>query len=261
MSPSKAGSKPAKDEKAKAKPSPSRTSSESKGSEQESSSQNPSSLSSLEKLRELIFSRMSAIGYKGRVDDSRAGQGFAISSSSLRKETPPSKDEQEAKRATGPTTESDVSNGSDSHSEPYVDFESFELPFAAEPYEGGSSESDGEEEVDRDEVKDRMEVCIPGSAIYLGTVECEVSNWTSWHIEDFYYLLPLSEGPFNWAMFRIIWDDNWSRWGWSFDARMKGCKDDPKSAAQQMLTALWGHWGYDLEDEEYAEYKEMLEGV
>lgn len=145
--------------------------------------------------------------------------------------------------------------------EPCVDFESFDLPFAAEPYENGSGEADVEKVVDHNAVKERMEECIPASAIYLGAIQCEVINWAIWRIDDSYYLMPLSEGPFNWALFRIFWDDDESRWTWSFDARMKGCKDDPKSAAQQMLTALWGHCGYDLEDEEYAEYKEMLEGA
>ena len=157
-----------------------------------------------------------------------------------------------------PTTES---NDVGATEEPSVDFGSFELPFAAEPYADGASEAGLEEVVDHSAAKGRMEECIPASASLLGLIQCEVINWKIWRIDDTYYLMPLSEGPFNWALFRIFWDDDESRWAWSFDARMKGNKDDPKSAAQQMLTALWGHWGYDLEDEEYAEYKEMLSGA
>ena len=104
-----------------------------------------------------------------------------------------------------------------------------------------------------------MEDGIPKEALFLGTFENSVSNWTTWSLEADYYLMPLKDGEFDWALFRLNWDDNWGNWDWSFDARLKGLKDQPLGAAQLMLTELWNTWNIDLSNPDGWAYQRFLE--
>ena len=60
----------------------------------------------------------------------------------------------------------------------------------------------------------------------IGNIDSEVGNWTSWIVKDEYYIIPLNDEKYNWALFRISWDDNWETWNWSFDARLSGYRND-----------------------------------
>ena len=141
---------------------------------------------------------------------------------------------------------------------PILNFEDFELPFFVT---SNDDSNDEEEETNQFHVKEKMESNIPDSAIYLGIIETEVENWTSWKIEDDYYIIPLENEELDWAIFRISWDDNWGKWIWSADVRMKGQKNNHIKAAKIMLAQLWDKWGIDIESEEdepYADFFEQL---
>ena len=160
---------------------------------------------------------------------------------------------------------------------PILNLETFELPFFNEgkyPKIPRSnleiflsnkskdiSKEDIEEEEDNDIIKENMKSRIPKSAIYLGSIEEEVRNFTSWIIQDEYYVYPLKDDDYNWAVFRISWDDNWSRWIWSPDGRLKGLAANYKEAARLILIGLWESWNKDLNDSENKAYSNILEHI
>jgi hypothetical protein len=140
---------------------------------------------------------------------------------------------------------------------PQISFERFKLTFLPVPHSGIEDEgNEGEEESSLE----KMEALIPAEAVFLGSIDSEVSNWTSWKVIDHYYLFPWTDGEFDWALFRISWDDNWSRFDWFADARIKG-ESDADKAAYQMVKSLMGKWGFDLNKSEYALYKEFLDSI
>jgi hypothetical protein len=144
-----------------------------------------------------------------------------------------------------------------------LNFKSFELPFFTEIKDKrhlNISDDDNEEDDDNDLIKENMESRIPKSAVYLGLVETEVENMTtSWKINDEYYIYPLQDDDYNWAVFRISWDDNWGRWDWIPDGRLKGLSANYKEAARLILGELWEEWQVDLDDPENEAYLNMLE--
>ena len=138
---------------------------------------------------------------------------------------------------------------------PRISFADFQLPFLANKSPGPETEQDDEE--DGTNLED-MEGLLPKEAIFLGSIDDEVSNWTSWKVDDHYYLLPWDDGKFDWALFRITWDDNWCRYDWSCDARISGVAD-PKEAARRMLRKLFAHWEIDLRKSTSSPYRDLLE--
>jgi hypothetical protein len=102
---------------------------------------------------------------------------------------------------------------------------------------------------------------LPSSVVKLGGVDAEIDNWSSWAIQDDYYIVPLANTEFQWALFRLSWDDNWSNWGWSADARIAGGIVSYKEAASLMLKALWTAWRIDLLSEENHSYSTILNGL
>ena len=147
---------------------------------------------------------------------------------------------------------------------PILNFETFELPFFIETkdhlIQGVSDDENEEEEEDTDMVKENMESRIPSPAIYLGPVEGEVENGpTTWITRDEYYIYPLQSEEYDWAVFRISWDDNWGRWQWSSDGRIKGLEASYKEAARLILYELWKQWQLDLNDSENKSYVNFIE--
>ena len=107
-----------------------------------------------------------------------------------------------------------------------------------------------------------MESRIPESAIYLGTVETEVDHCTTtWITRDDYYIYPLQDDEYEWAVFRISWDDNFGHWNWSPDGRIKDVGANYKVAAKLILLALWRQSGIDLNDSENEPYADALEQI
>ena len=134
---------------------------------------------------------------------------------------------------------------------PRINYLNYVLPFLANAVE------DKQKTVDATDIESFVRL-IPDSAIFVGLIDDEVSNWTSWKVEDHYYILPLEDSKFDWAMFRISWDDNHECFDWSDDARIKGVSD-PTEAARRMARGLFARWEKDLRKSENAAYREFLE--
>lgn len=141
-----------------------------------------------------------------------------------------------------------------------VNLESFTLDFMKVDPNEDAFDEEGEQIVDNDEILEQMTEAIPADAIGLGTFEDVVENWTSWQSNDRYYVLPWKGEDFDWALFRISWDDNWGRYGWEACARVAGVADG-RAAARVMLKALVESWGYDLDDVQYAAYRSFLDQI
>lgn len=140
---------------------------------------------------------------------------------------------------------------------PIINLREFDLNFLSKSYESYENDYGS----DNDEIKENMMSLIPQHAIFLGTLETYVENWTSWRINDDYYILPLVNDDFDWALFRITWDDNWERWEWSFDARCKGFVNNHKEAARFLIDKLWNKWSMDLKAEENSVWANFLDEI
>ena len=138
---------------------------------------------------------------------------------------------------------------------PTINFDEFELPFIS------NIEIEEYDDLNSSEIKENMESLIPQDAIYIGNIDSEVDNWTSWSNKDEYYIIPIIDDKFNWALFRITWDDNWERWEWSFDARMIGFENNYKEATIYILKALWLQWDIDLTDDNNEPYLNFLNNI
>ena len=136
-----------------------------------------------------------------------------------------------------------------------ISFESFTLSFMKEEIDG-STEEDGEE-LSSAEAFDRMKGSLPPAAQFLGRVDDEVENFTSWKIEDHYFLLPWECPEFDYALIRITWDDNWGRYEWASDVRGSGFSDS-KEAARVMVAAMFESWSFDLNSDEFEIYRDFL---
>jgi hypothetical protein len=140
---------------------------------------------------------------------------------------------------------------------PIIDFGEFDLHFLTESDEGEENDYG----LDNDEIKENMISLIPEQAIFLGTFDSEVENWTSWTINDDYYIIPLVNDDFDWALFRITWDDNWGRWELSFDARLKDFNDNHKEASRFIIKKLWTKWNIDLKARENKPWVKFLKEI
>lgn len=141
-----------------------------------------------------------------------------------------------------------------------VNFEKFILPFGLiNPDLGNDELDDLEDDLDIEESKYRMENAIPKDVIHLGTIETEVEGGMSFDIYDEYYLLSISDGNFNWAIFRLSWDDNWEKWQWCFDARIESDIEDYQTLSKLVLKKLWDHWEVDWESD--PSYSDLLGAI
>ena len=145
-----------------------------------------------------------------------------------------------------------------------INFDDFDLPFL-KITSNDLDDQNEEGELDFDEIKENMkseyQSKLPASTIYLGAIDSEIENWTNWKIEEYYYIYPLAECEFDWALFRLSWDDNWENWGWSFDARIKGFKENHIEAAKVILGHLFEQWQINLNDKENLCYKQLYSSL
>jgi hypothetical protein len=156
-----------------------------------------------------------------------------------------------------------------------INYDSFNLPFVREidaNEEGGGGECSLTDHPDalRDKIPSEykgqlkaMQDQVPSEFIFLGSINFEIphSPGLTWDIDDYYYLMRWPDLDYDWAIFRITWEDNWGRYEWSAGARIKGVQDS-QQAARIMFKGLMENWGFDLDDEElaedYAPYREFL---
>ena len=132
-----------------------------------------------------------------------------------------------------------------------ITFGSFVLPFAVD---GSEVELPEEKWEQLEFLQDK----VPARCVFLGEINSELdhSPGLTWVTEDYYYLLPWDGPEYDWGLFRITWDDNWGKFGWSADARIKSITD-PKEAARQLFGALIELWGH----HENAAYRDFLKSI
>ena len=138
-----------------------------------------------------------------------------------------------------------------------ITYSNFVLPFVPEPNVDEEKQSDS-----RYEQLELMQEQLPGDCIFLGELNTGIDGppGLSWVVEDYYYLMPWNTPDYNWALFRITWDDNWGRFEWNATARIKGVTD-AKEAVRRMFKGLLKSWGYDLRRKEYSVHREFLEQI
>ena len=123
---------------------------------------------------------------------------------------------------------------------PNIDYASFELPLlpGETPAPDDDEGDEDEESRSREEVLEAMQERIPADAIFIGSLNDEVCNWTSWELDDHFYLLPWKKADgFDWALFRISWDDNWGRHDWEPISRISDVTE-----AKKAVRAMMDHW-------------------
>lgn len=131
-----------------------------------------------------------------------------------------------------------------------INFEKYILPFDNVNTDLSDDVLDDfDDDLDIEESKYQMENVIPKDAIHLGAIETEVEGGISFDIYDEYYLISISEGNFNWAIFRLSWDDNWEKWIWCFDARIESNIQDISFLSKMVLEKLWDHWAIDWRED------------
>ena len=149
---------------------------------------------------------------------------------------------------------------------PVINYDSFELPFVQEALAGKDNVGDASGEYDKADHLKAMQKQIPAEYIFLGEIIFEIphSPGLTWDIDDYYYLMRWTDSDYDWALFRITWEDNWGRYEWSADARINGERDS-KKAARLMFKGLMDSCGIDLKDEEleedYTPYREFLQAI
>lgn len=137
---------------------------------------------------------------------------------------------------------------------PRISLAKFKLPFSLDEKSRNACASDNDSSQPSLE---EMEAALPEDVVFLGHVDSEIGNWTSWKIDERFYLIPMSDGRFDWALFRISWDDNWCRYEFSFDARISG-SSDRNEAARLMLRRLFSCWKIDLRRRRNRPYKDLI---
>ncbi len=139
---------------------------------------------------------------------------------------------------------------------PRISHSEFSLPFLVDDSDGlDSHDTNGSNP--RASSIETFEAQIPADAIFLGTVDSEVSSCCTWKVDDHFYLLPVKNGRFEWALFRISWDDNWSRYEWSPESRLAGVSN-PVEAARRLLRDAFSRWGIDLRKRDAEPYRDLL---
>ena len=141
-----------------------------------------------------------------------------------------------------------------------VNFEEFVLSFTFISSDLiDESENDIDEDFDIEESKSQMEDILPNNAIRLGSIETEVEGGISFDVYDDYYIIPISDLNFNYAVFRLSWDDNWEKWNWCFDARIESGIQYINILSKLVLEKLWDHWELDWKDDD--SYKSLIQNL
>jgi hypothetical protein len=143
---------------------------------------------------------------------------------------------------------------------PLFNYDDFELPFLVDLE--AQLDEDANDDLSQSEVLEQMQDQIPENVLFLGGLNNEVAHspGLTWETQDYYYIMPWKGEEYDWAMFRISWDDNWGRYEWTSDVRIRGVANSDE-AAREMFKGLMDRWGYDLSNGDQASYKEFLDSI
>jgi hypothetical protein len=98
-------------------------------------------------------------------------------------------------------------------------------------------DEDETEELDRLEALDYEVDRLPGSATEVASFEDYVDNAPpspSWHIEAYYFLVPLPSIEDGFALLELDWDDNWGRWTWTVEGTLEMAESRDEAARRLM---------------------------
>jgi hypothetical protein len=110
-----------------------------------------------------------------------------------------------------------------------------------------------------EDLKNSFKELLPEVTLFLGSVEIDVDgDMTTWKVDDSYFLIPYPDDNFDWALVRLSWDDNWEKFVWLYDARLKGYKNQANIAATTLLNKLFNRWEINIEDPENDAFKNLL---
>ena len=141
-----------------------------------------------------------------------------------------------------------------------INFEKYILPFDNVNTDLSDDVLDDfDDDFDIEEAKSQMEDILPNNAIRLGSIETEVEGGISFDIYDDYYIIPISDLNFNYAVFRLSWDDNWEKWQWCCDARIESDIQDINMLSKLVLEKLWDHWRLDWKEDD--SYKSLIQNL
>lgn len=141
-----------------------------------------------------------------------------------------------------------------------------ELPFLVDPYPEIPDDFDGDAgdppEPDHAAMLAKMRRAIPRDAVYLGVIGENLNGQpgSCWRVEDHFYLVPVRDRKFEWALVRITWDDDESRYNWADDAFGAGL-GDAQAAGVALVKAAFKHWQVDLSDPEFEAQREFLQRI
>lgn len=139
--------------------------------------------------------------------------------------------------------------------EAMVSLDGFDVRFLREPdacvFAWATSRADGGVlTAARQRAAMRREV-LQQRPLRLGCVRAGADADGEWFVVD------LPDGPYDFALVRIVFDSRWRRYQWVGVARASGCPS-PEAAAQAMLRALFAHWRIDLTHADNAAYARLL---
>jgi hypothetical protein len=136
-----------------------------------------------------------------------------------------------------------------------TNYDSFVLPFVSEATD--EKMPDG-----RYERLEYMQEKVLPECIFIGELNTGIDGppGMSWLVEDYYYLMPWKGGDYDWALFRISWNDNWGRFEWDACGRIAGVTG-AREAARLIFKGLIKKWGYDLRRKEYSVHRGFLEEI
>ena len=127
-----------------------------------------------------------------------------------------------------------------------------------DPYDGMIDEESGEYTLTHDEILEKMEEALPEEASLIEFLDTDIDSFCmSWAQEEHFYIMPWkANDEFDWIVFRISWDDNWSKWEWASGAKVSGIKEE-SDAANFAISHLFDHWSCDVTKEDYQVYAEF----
>ena len=94
----------------------------------------------------------------------------------------------------------------------------------------------------------------------IGEINYKADDGTIFFSDD-YFLIPLENDDYNWAMMRVRFAPKSSRVYNFYDARLAGHKYDAKSAAKSILNGIWAKLNLDPNKDEDRFYFKILHGI
>lgn len=142
-----------------------------------------------------------------------------------------------------------------------INFDTFELDFLPKFRALNLNELNIEpNEYGLKEIHKHLKEVLPEKTRFIGALNDSYESYTSWMICENYYITSLTNN-FDWALFRVYWDELDMVWQIQFDARLKGSINDRVNASKQLLKAVWNNDGIDIYNKERGLYLKLFNKI